>query len=569
MALDWKEHHPVVQLVVDVEEYLPQTVPQFDGNPYIGALPYLMSTEQILQVLTDVPTFRPADRELPTEVRFAMIMRLSAFFLPFGRHVRLANMVEALLRQSYVGRAPNSAGYVQSLQDLYRNRMRGLVNPPTPGQFGGGLSTSLIGVAGCGKSTLLQRIQAAYPPALRHVQHAMCTQMPIVILQCPANGATVRGLALQFFEYVDSIFGTDYEATYTKSGSNEDTLSTAIASVALRHGLGLLVIEEIQNVTYAKKGEEKRLPRFFRLLVNKVKSGILFVGTNKAYDIVEHDFSEARRSIGYGSEYWDRYVPHWYLDERRQTAGLAPMTADDKRVTPDEFTPFLKVLWARQLTRKFTELDHTLERTMFRLTQGVADIIIKLFVAAQREAMLDGSEQLSVELIERVFERGFKPVEPMLKALESGDPALLRRFDDLKPLQFDALLAMQEGQFEASRNRAANADALAAKVALNVAAALQRTGAVSPEVAEKVAQEVVASGETDALRGLKKAVTTIEPPAKRRNKSNGTGPSAPDPTKLPEGDLRRLFWEAKQAGEPVATRLMEVQKPHLDALLGA
>jgi hypothetical protein len=181
--------------------------------------------------------------------------------------------------------------------------------------------------------------------------------------------------------------------------------------------------------------------------------------------------------------------------------------------------------------------------------------------------MLDGSETITAELLQRTYDDHFSVLEPMLHALASGDPALLGRFDDLTPLNFDALTLYQEAQLEAVRSRRSG-EVANAEVVSRVAAAIRATGAVSDERADAVANEV-ARGERDALRATKNALRVMEPPARKKASVEESGTPPPAIETLPADDVRRIYWEAKRDHRAVADVLMETQAEQLKDLLEA
>ena len=103
----------------------------------------------------------------------------------------------------------------------------------------------------------------------------------------------------------------------------------------------------------------------------------------------------------------------------------------DRLPRDEHWKRLLKRLWKYQWLRNAAPLDDVLEATMYDLTQGVMDIVIKLFALAQIRAIVTGVECIKPLLLRRVFEDEFKPVHPMLAALRSGRPELIAKYDDL------------------------------------------------------------------------------------------------------------------------------------------
>ncbi len=68
---------------------------------------------------------------------------------------------------------------------------------------------------------------------------------------------------------------------------------------------------------------------------------------------------------------------------------------------------------------------------MVRLSQGIMDVVIKLFVLSQIRAVVTKIERITPELMKRVYEDELKPIHPMIDALRSGDITKIARYSDL------------------------------------------------------------------------------------------------------------------------------------------
>nr|MBF4291299.1 ATP-binding protein [Vibrio anguillarum] len=76
-----------------------------------------------------------------------------------------------------------------------------------------------------------------------------------------------------------------------------------------------------------------------------------------------------------------------------------------------------------------------LTNKLYELSQGIPDIVVKLFCLAQARSILlaDSAEDemLSVELFDTVFEDEFSIVRPMLDALRRGNKKKVEECNDL------------------------------------------------------------------------------------------------------------------------------------------
>jgi Tn7 transposition regulator TnsC len=164
--------------------------------------------------------------------------------------------------------------------------------------------------------------------------------------------------------------------------------------------------------------------RFFVSLTNSIGVPVVLVGTPKARTLFSSDFKMAKRTTGLGSVYWDRmpYDQNW--------------------------EKLIALMWKYQWLKNKNELTDAISSTLYDLSQGVIDILIKLYVLSQWRAMITGVERLSASLINKVYEDELKPVHLMLKALKSGDPEQINKYGDLvmPELELKFIQAFEDGR---------------------------------------------------------------------------------------------------------------------------
>jgi len=68
----------------------------------------------------------------------------------------------------------------------------------------------------------------------------------------------------------------------------------------------------------------------------------------------------------------------------------------------------------------------------YELSQGILDIVVKLFVLAQFRAIDSGLERITVkDFMKKTYEEDLKPIHSMIKALQSGNPNKIAEYSDL------------------------------------------------------------------------------------------------------------------------------------------
>ena len=228
-----------------------------------------------------------------------------------------------------------------------------------------------------------------------------------------------------FKKHSRSCPGTRYEDKYgLKKRNGTETLLAIMAQIANAHTIGLLVIDEIQHLSKSRSGGSEKMLNFFVTLVNTIGLPVLLIGTPKAREIFELDLRSARRSAGFGAFYWET-IPQF-----------------DRKGSPNlEWRAFTDSLWKLQLLqdRELT-LSDDVRNTWYELSQGVMDIVVKLFVLSQLRALAIGREKITSGLLKSVYETELKPVHPMLAALRSGKAEKIAQFSDLVVPELDKKL---------------------------------------------------------------------------------------------------------------------------------
>jgi hypothetical protein len=187
-----------------------------------------------------------------------------------------------------------------------------------------------------------------------------------------------------------------------------------MSQLANAHALGLLVIDEIQHLSRSKSGGSQEMLNFFVTMVNTIGVPIMLIGTPKAREIFEADLRSARRGAGFGAIFWEP-LPEFIDDQ------LNP-----------EWVAFTNNLWKQQLLNQRDEfLSDEIRHVWYDLSQGILDIVVKLFVLAQLRALAVGKERITSKLLRQIYDEELKPVHPMLDALRSGSIEKIARYSDL------------------------------------------------------------------------------------------------------------------------------------------
>lgn len=381
-------------------------MPQYDGNPLIECLPAILSDIEVVRGIGHAPAKPDAlELQLSPKLRGHGVNRLKELVVPFDIHLELEDSFSQLLRYGYTARNPFTPETVR-----YR----------TPyGAASGGFKSSastltLIGLSGMGKSTALDAITKLYPQVVRHTRYNdrifIETQVVWLKIECPHDG-TLRGLCAAFMSALDRALGIDDYSKLVTKRTSVAVLMTCISQLCRTYFIGVLIVDEMQHLNNSRGGRDRdKLLSFFVSLSNDTGVPLVYVGTNAMVPLFSGVLRNARRAVGMGELTFDRF---------------------------DEGDPFWDHLvdqaWAYDWTGYPTALDENLRRTIYDLTQGNTDFLIKLLMLVQRHALSEGLESISPRTLRDVYDRRMRLLHKPIEALRSRDPQQIADFEDMMP----------------------------------------------------------------------------------------------------------------------------------------
>lgn len=411
-----------------IAKYTDSGVRQYNGNPFIEALPPILSVKQAGSNLKGEIDYEISDRTADAKSRMHMVVSLlDDYFQPLSQHVLLEERISMMIRRGYVGRNINDGSLNRKLQEGYELIKSDGVKPANYAtEKTTARSMSLIGISGSGKSSSLNRILETYPQVIYHETNNFI-QITYLKIECPSNG-DLESLCLNFFSAVDNILGTDYERRYAKQRLSLPKILALMRQTANNRAIGVLVIDEIQRLSQVRSGGRENMLEFFVELVNQVGIPVVLVGTPKARPIFELELQSGRRSVGIGSVYWET-IPQ-KIEKKGQ--GL---------IDNPNWIRFTNDLWTYQWLKHADDpLTDEIRDCWYDLSQGVLDIVMKLFVLAQLRAIANKRERITVGIMKSVYSQELKPVQPMLDALRSGNAELIVKYSDLRDIDIEKRL---------------------------------------------------------------------------------------------------------------------------------
>lgn len=424
--------------------YLSQEITGYRGNPFIEALPPILTEDEVMEALAYYPNYDKAERRLPSHVRLHLIQSALQLFAPLPIHLDLERRFSRMIRASYQQRNPLS-------RDFWRDVAEGIEslesstavvgNRPRPSPLG----FTIIGFPGVGKSTSVESILSLYPQVIYHSRYGdrdfTHAQIVWLKLECPYDGS-IKGLCLNFFQAIDDILGTNYEANYTGGRRTVDEMLPQMARVAANHGLGVLVIDEIQRLSHAKSGGAKRMLNFFVQVANTIGVPVVLVGTYAAKAILSGEFHQIRRGTGQGDLVWDRMEEGAWVPKK------------NKKSKPGVWQLFLESLWTYQYVRNECPLTEELSHMLYEQTQGITDFAAKVYMLAQVRAIVRGEESVTADIIKSVACDSLRQAQKVLDALRRGDLNSVTDIEDVHPIRIDHYIKQAQKQLPETKGTA-------------------------------------------------------------------------------------------------------------------
>ena len=338
-------------------------------NKIVSQLPSMKSEKEVYSALLNLPMYDGSICQSSATERLIALSDIYDIYIPSEMTYEIYSKLYLALLNSLKKKSTRAAVIQQG------ENTKAIRNTEHRGILGGSDNFTVIGLSGIGKSTAIYKaIELITENRVIEINSPYTKIIPCLVVQCPFD-SSVKGLLLEILRKADEILNSRYYENALRARATTDMLIGSVSQVALNH-IGLLVVDEIQNVVGNKNGQS--LVGMLTQLINNSGISICMVGTPKCKIFFEKEMQLARRSLGleYGVMDYD-----------------------------DCFYELCKILFNFQYTKTRSEMTDETVRWLYEHSGGIVSVVVSLIHDAQEIAILDGSEELNTQSLNKTYKK--------------------------------------------------------------------------------------------------------------------------------------------------------------------
>lgn len=335
-------------------------------NDIINIMPKMLIGEELDTALQILPEYDESIKDKSVPERLVALQDIYQIYIPS----KMTREIYTKMYLSLLRSLQKKQSILATRQFTENSRM--IRSQSYESIIGGSDSFTVIGESGIGKSSAISRvINVLADSPIIEINNAKV--IPCLQVQAPAD-SSIKGLLLEIMRKADDVLETKYHENAIRSHSTTDMLIGTVSQVALNH-IGLLIVDEIQNVVSSKNG--KNIVGALTQLINNSGVSSAMVGTPECTLFFEQAFMLARRSLGLN------YSAMEYSDE---------------------FKNFCKTILKYCYVKEPPAIDETMLLWLYNHSQGNVSVVVSLIHDAQEMAILDGTERLDIAILSKAFE---------------------------------------------------------------------------------------------------------------------------------------------------------------------
>lgn len=383
------------------------------GNPFLEPLEEYLSTENLEQRLQNWPLKGLNITDLDIQARHDLLNALQEqMFEPTLTSLDTTTRLYRMIRRGYMGRDPTSRFTRAQTMSIARCAGKELNDIPWFPCSAKGMRVN--GITGLGKSYEILRGLQLLPQKIEHGYSKSAdwnhmTQATWLYVGMSHDGS-LGGLLLQILTALDTAIGTEYSLERSLTSLSNEKLAVQVGIILNNHGVGVLVIDELQGRNFSGGVRGGLAATFFLRLLN---FGIPLVLMGNPYGLDALDsFSQDMRRIGSGGN-----------------IEMHPMDKDDFDFT-DVLAP---ALWRYNIMPEPSPISDREGAILFKYCGGIRDYGARIRVCSQRLALDQGDLFVTEEHMEEAFMGpDFSSKDrDLIAGFRDKNPILLQQFDDI------------------------------------------------------------------------------------------------------------------------------------------
>ena len=174
----------------------------------------------------------------------------------------------------------------------------------------------------------------------------------------------------------------NYAENIIKNRMSKDVLLVKVSKLLHNLHLGILVIDDIQNIVSTKSSISNELLSFMVALTNNLKIPVVIIGTPKIIKMLQTEFQIAKRATGEGE------VRMRLMEEKSL-----------------EWDVFLQILWRYQFTENEVILTKSIRKAFFQESVGNPFLAAILYKIVQDDVIINQTESFNIDDIHDVAKR--------------------------------------------------------------------------------------------------------------------------------------------------------------------
>lgn len=338
-------------------------------NPLIEALPGCLDVAQFERQIQCCPPPPQACQSMSMAERRRGLTLLPTVFIPLDYMYYIYDSLYRMLQSSY-----------HTLTSRERvTRINALFSDSSGAGYGAqAQSGALLGTPGIGKTSTLKRCLMLMPQVVSHEKYlgkAFYTKQVLWLhVECPSD-ASQKTMAYNIVRALDMAVGSNHlDYLLRAHAGSASAVATYIKTLCVTYNVGLLVVDEIQNVvaTAQRTNRIKPLIRFLTELTNDTCTAVYFTGTTLAETVFQSEE---------------------YLRRRTRGPRLLPFKPDGA------YRAFLGALWPYQYTPEQSILTDKLANQIYDFSGGIPAYISKLLEESQAQALMRGVDKIDGKMV--------------------------------------------------------------------------------------------------------------------------------------------------------------------------